>query len=100
MERGVQRAVFDLQNIVGAVLDDVSDGVAVGRTQGQRLQNQHVERALNQVALKRRSATLWHTNHSTPEDHLLKRKSIKLTLRSQFSSVSDGSSEGDLWDSR
>jgi hypothetical protein len=46
--------MLDLQDIFGAVFDGVSDSVPVRRTEHERLQNQQVERALEQLAFQRR----------------------------------------------
>src|SRR6476661_2584458 len=40
MQSRVQRAMFDLQDGIGAVFDHVRDGVSVGRAEHERLQNQ------------------------------------------------------------
>ena len=42
-----------LEQRVGAVLDDVRDGVAMGRPRLQCLQNQEVECSLEQVGVER-----------------------------------------------
>jgi hypothetical protein len=44
-----ERAVFDLQDIIGVELDCLGDGVAVGRRQQQRAQNQQVQSTLQQL---------------------------------------------------
>ena len=46
MERGVQRAVFNAQLVVGCLADPFRDGVAVHRTPRERLQDEEVERPL------------------------------------------------------
>jgi hypothetical protein len=43
MQSRVERALFDLENVVGSMFNDVSDGVAVGRAHDQGLQDEHVE---------------------------------------------------------
>ena len=50
MQGGIERPVLDLQHLVGALLDDVGDGVAMGGAGDEGVQNQHVERALEHVA--------------------------------------------------
>lgn len=57
--------MLHLQDVFGAALDDMSDGVAVGRTQNQRLQDQHVQRALQQISLKRRCSFFCHEQPET-----------------------------------
>src|ERR1700723_2866691 len=47
----VERTLLDLENVVGGVLDDVRDGMAVGRAHDQGLQYEHVERAEQQLLL-------------------------------------------------
>src|SRR5271169_1810095 len=39
VQRWIERPVLDLQNLVRAMLDHVSDGVSVSGTKGQRLQD-------------------------------------------------------------
>ena len=41
--------MLDLQDVFGAMFDDVGDGVAVRRSQHERLQNEQVESSLEQV---------------------------------------------------
>src|SRR5215211_3100067 len=53
LERGVERSLLDRQDGVGQELDLLRDRVAVERLHGERLQDQHVERALEQLALRR-----------------------------------------------
>ena len=48
VERRIQRPLLHLQHVVGAALDGLGDGVAVGRAEPQGPQDQHVERALQQ----------------------------------------------------
>ena len=40
MQGGIERAVLDLEDFIGAMLDDVRDGVSVGRTEQERLQDE------------------------------------------------------------
>jgi hypothetical protein len=49
MQRGVQRALLDAQDVLGELPDAARDGPAVQRLQGQRLQDQEVERSLHQI---------------------------------------------------
>src|SRR5216683_3932160 len=81
MQSRVERAVLDLQNLIRAMLDHVSDGVSVRRAKSQRLQEQQVERTLDQVALQRSSASFGHKCDCTPEDHLLEKNTVKVVLR-------------------
>ncbi len=53
-----------LKNIFRAALDHVGDSVPVSRTQHQRLQDKHVQSALQQVSLKRWCSPFWHTKAS------------------------------------
>src|ERR1700730_12894941 len=46
MQRGIEGAVFDLKDRIGAVFDDVGDGVAVGGSEDERLKDQKVQSAL------------------------------------------------------
>jgi len=39
VERGIERSLFDLQDVFGNGFDGFGDGVAVGRTQQQRLKD-------------------------------------------------------------
>src|SRR5688572_18600368 len=56
----IKGAVLDLQNVLGAALDRVCDGLAVGRSEYERLEDQHVEGPLDHFGLQRR-LTSWHT---------------------------------------
>jgi len=49
VERGVQRALLDLQDVVGSEFDGVGNGVAVRRSQPQRAENQQVQRPRQQL---------------------------------------------------
>ncbi len=49
MERGVERALLDLKHVPGDCLDALGDRPAVSRLGGDGLEDQHVERALNEV---------------------------------------------------
>jgi hypothetical protein len=57
--------VLDLKHVVRSVLDGVRDGVAMRRPQRQGAHIEEVERALEQLALHRRSAALRHLNASS-----------------------------------
>jgi len=43
MKSGIERALLDLEEILGDLLDALGDGVAVNRTQCDDLQDQHIE---------------------------------------------------------
>ncbi len=43
--------MFDLEDCVGAMLDNVRDGMAVRGPEDEGLQNQKVQRALEQIRL-------------------------------------------------
>lgn len=49
LEGGVERAVAYLEDVVGALLNGVGDGVTVGAAQDEGLQDEQIERALQQV---------------------------------------------------
>ena len=51
MQRWIERAMFDLEDSVGAMLDDVRDGVAVRWSEDERLENEKVQGALEQICL-------------------------------------------------
>ena len=59
MQRRVERPVFDLEHHLGAMGDDMGNRVAVGRTHRQGLQDEQVERALEQLALEWRVSSAW-----------------------------------------
>jgi len=46
MARGIERALLDLQDFIGAEFDGFGDGVAVRGAEHKRAENQQVERAL------------------------------------------------------
>jgi hypothetical protein len=51
MKGRIQRPVLDLKHILGLPLDDVGHGVPVGRADGERSEDQQVERPLEQISL-------------------------------------------------
>src|SRR5450432_486853 len=53
LERRVERPLLDGEHIVGELLDVLGDRVAMLRLQRERLQNEHIERALEKLALGR-----------------------------------------------
>src|SRR6185437_4665918 len=52
VQRRIQRAMLHLQDVFGPLLDRVSDGMSMCRSQHERLEYQHVERALQHVAFR------------------------------------------------
>jgi hypothetical protein len=46
MQRGIERALLDLENFVGAEFDGFGDGVAVGGAEQERAEDEQVEGAL------------------------------------------------------
>ena len=54
VESRVERAVFDLEYVVGGALDVLGDLMTVSRTEDQRSQNQHIQRALQKFDAFRR----------------------------------------------
>jgi hypothetical protein len=57
VERRIQGSVFHLEHVVGLPLDDLGDGLAMGGTEDQRSQDQHVQRSLHHLGLQRRMAS-------------------------------------------
>src|SRR5262245_64576769 len=49
MQRGIERAGLDLEQIVGLRADGLADAVAMSRAPLQRAEDEHVERALQQL---------------------------------------------------
>ena len=50
VERGIERALPELQHALGPLLDPLGDAPAVHRLELQRLEHEHVERALQDIA--------------------------------------------------
>ena len=50
VERGIERALTQLQHALGPLLDAFGHAPPVHRLELQRLENQHVERALEEIA--------------------------------------------------
>src|SRR6202043_1892398 len=48
VERGIERAVLDLENVLCSPLDMLRDLMTVSRAKLQRSQDQHIQRALQQ----------------------------------------------------
>lgn len=57
MQGRVQRAMFHLQHVVGAALDGMGDGLAMGGTEQEGLKDQHVQGSLNHFGLEGRGAS-------------------------------------------
>src|SRR5690349_7173433 len=49
VERGIERALFHLQDVARAVLDPARDAVAMARRPGERFEDHQVERALQEI---------------------------------------------------
>ena len=49
IERGIKRTLFNVQNILRHLLNAIGDREPVPRIMLERLQDQHVERAVNEV---------------------------------------------------
>jgi hypothetical protein len=60
VESGIERAVFDLEDIVRAMLDYVGDGVTVGGAADQCFEDEQVEGALEHFPFERVSASDRH----------------------------------------
>ena len=52
MKRGIERALLHLEHGAGHLLEPLRDGVPVDRAERDDLQDEHVERALEQVGLR------------------------------------------------
>jgi hypothetical protein len=55
-----------LEDFAGVALDVVRDGMTVGRAEDQALEDEHVQGALEEIALKGRSAGLGHELNLLP----------------------------------
>ena len=53
VQRGIERALLHLQDLARHLLQALGDRVAVNRPEGDDLQDQHVERALEQLGFRR-----------------------------------------------
>ena len=51
MKGGIEGAFLDEQDAVGAIADEARDGVSVQRTAGEGLENEDVERPLQQLEI-------------------------------------------------
>ena len=51
LQGGVERALFHLQQLVGTLLDVLDEGVAVHGLAAERLEDHHLQRAAEEVAL-------------------------------------------------
>src|ERR1017187_4716371 len=54
LEGGVQRSFLHLEDVLGKLAKQLSDGVAVERPSSQRLEDHHVQRARQQIVLSHR----------------------------------------------
>jgi hypothetical protein len=54
VQGGVERTFAHLQDVVGELLDPAGDGVSVGGSPGQGLEDEQVERALEEVERRAR----------------------------------------------
>src|ERR1700723_417189 len=68
LQSGIQRSLFDRQQIVGETLDGQRDPVAVQRRARKRLQDQHVQRSGHQVGFFVRPQTPPHPTNSLCRD--------------------------------
>jgi hypothetical protein len=57
MERRIEGTVLHLEHVVRPSLDGLGDGLAVGGTEDQGPQDQHVQRSLNHLGLQGRMAS-------------------------------------------
>ncbi|SPE42938.1 hypothetical protein SBA3_730007 [Candidatus Sulfopaludibacter sp. SbA3] len=57
MQGWVERSVFDLKHVLRTPLDSVGDCLAMGGTQDQCLEDQHVQGSLNHLGLEGRLAS-------------------------------------------
>ena len=71
MQGGIERAVLDLQNLIGGLLDDVRDRVAMRRACDQGPQNQEIERAAQHVASAATLRRVFDHAGTLPQDSLL-----------------------------
>ena len=60
MQRGIERALLDQQNLFGIAFDGLGDGVPVGRAWLEGSENQEVERALEELD----AAVFFFSRHS------------------------------------
>ena len=49
LQRGIERALLDLQDVVGELADPLRDRPAVQRLERDRLQDQQIDGALNEI---------------------------------------------------
>src|SRR6476646_10175870 len=60
LERGAERSRFDVQRVVRQPVDVLDDRVAVHRLNGERLENKHLQRPLEDVAPGLTGWLRWH----------------------------------------
>src|SRR6185503_363879 len=72
--------MLNLEDFVRTMFDDVGDGMAVGRTEEERLQDEEIEGSLQQVGFERRGCAFRHfevvsgrSSTQTPQDDLWER---------------------------
>jgi hypothetical protein len=70
MKGGIKRAVLDLEYCVRAVFDHMGDGVAVGRTQQEGLENEQIERPLEEIGVEGRRSAFWHWSMAPVDNRL------------------------------
>jgi hypothetical protein len=63
LQSWVERSMADLEHIVGPLFDGLRDRVPVRTAEGERLQNQQIERALQKIQMVVKSSS----RHSTTE---------------------------------
>src|SRR3954469_3467935 len=51
VERGIERALLDAEHVVGGGLDPAGDPVAMHRAPGERLENEELDRALQEAGV-------------------------------------------------
>jgi hypothetical protein len=61
MERGIERSFLDLELVFRGLFDSSQDGETVHRSPGERLEDEQIECAANEVDLRCRhgSARMW-----------------------------------------
>src|SRR6476620_2244591 len=62
MQRRIERALFHLKGVFRSVLDDLRDGMSVGRTRDKSTEDQHIQRTLKHLACR------FFTEHQLPSN--------------------------------
>src|ERR1700737_242161 len=83
MQRGVQRSLFHMQHVRGCRAQVLNDVVAVHRAARQRLEDEEIERALEQVVATGR--TDCHGWRSAPIKYLWERRVSRALERERLS---------------